>query len=98
MTCWKDWRRRTETLEREAGEGIQEYGEPSRDQQHPDEPKHKGSVQRWFEMPSANPPRHVTRNDSWSNHEEYCRAKNGGYSLQRIDRCIFLRSSMHFGS
>src|SRR5215831_1438050 len=80
MACWQDWRRRTETLECEASEGIQENREPRDNQQHSDEPKRGGSQQRCTKMPSANPPRHITCNDSWGNHEEYCRAKNGEHS------------------
>ena len=34
-------------------------------------------------MPSANAPRHVARNDSRSNHKEYCRAENGEYPPHR---------------
>src|SRR5215469_13272906 len=80
MARWKDWRRRTETLEREASEGIQENREPRYNQQHSDEAKRGGSQKRWSKMPSANPPGNVTCNNSWGNHEEYCRGKNGEYS------------------
>src|SRR5262249_60588486 len=80
MARWKDWRRRTKTLEREASEGIQENREPRDNQQHAHDPKRGGCQQRCSKMPSANPPRHVTCNDSWGNHEEYCSANSGEYS------------------
>ena len=38
------------------------------------------SQQRRSNLPSTNPPRHVTGNDSRRNDKEYRRAKNGGYS------------------
>ena len=40
----------------------------------------QNSQQRCFNMPAANPPRHVTCDDSRSNDKEYCRANNGEYS------------------
>src|SRR5215472_3064479 len=80
MTRWEDRRGRTKTLEREAGEGIQKYGETSGNQQYPDEPKRGSPQQRCLNMPAADPPRHVTCYDSRSNNEEYCRADNGEYS------------------
>src|SRR5215469_10423945 len=80
MARWKDRRRRTETLQREAGEGIQKDWKPRRNQQHSDQAKRGSSQQRCCNMPSANPPRHITGNDSRSNNKEYCRTKNGEYS------------------
>src|SRR5215472_6458113 len=80
MTRWEDRRGRTKTLEREAGEGIQKYGETSGNQQYPDEPKRGSPQQRCLNMPAANPPRHVTCDDSRSNNEEYCGADNREYS------------------
>src|SRR5262249_29634959 len=38
-------------------------------------------------LPPQNPPRHVTCNDSQSNNQEYCRAKNGESSPHR-DRIL----------
>jgi len=72
MAGWKDWRRRTETLNGEACEGIQEGREPYGNQQHFENPKRKDSGQWCFNMPSADSPRDVTHNNSRGNDQEYC--------------------------
>src|SRR5271167_350079 len=84
MARWEDRRGRTETLERKAGEGIQKDWEPRGNQQHSDEPKPGASQKGCSNTPSANPPGHVTCNDSRSDHEEYYRAKNGKYSPHSV--------------
>src|SRR5271167_790049 len=92
MARWEDRRGRTETLERKAGEGIQKDWEPRGNQQHSDEPKPGASQKRCSDTPSANPPGHVTCNDSRSDHEEYRRAKNGKYSPHSVDSTYPLAS------
>src|SRR5262245_4417208 len=81
---WEDGRRRTETLERETGEGVQKHWKTCCNQQHSQDPKGGYSEQRCSNMPSANPPRHGTRDDPRSNDKEYRRAENGEYSPHRI--------------
>src|SRR5215475_4017588 len=80
MARRKDRCGRTETLQRESGERIQKDGETSGNQQHPGEPKRGNSQQRCLNTPAANPPRHVTCDDSRSNNEEYYGANDGEYS------------------
>src|ERR1700733_2054283 len=80
MARWKNRRRRTESLECEAGEGIQENRETYSNQQHPENSKRGSSQQRCSNMPSANAPRHVTCHDSRSKNKEYSRTENRDYS------------------
>jgi hypothetical protein len=84
MARWEDRRRRTETVEREACEGIQKEGKPCGNQRYADEPKRGRSQQRCSNMPSANAPGYVPCNDPRSNNEEYCGANNGVYSPHRV--------------
>ena len=77
MLRGEDRRGRTETLEGETSEGVQKHGKTCGNHEHSDEPKQGGSQQRCSNMPSANQPRHVARNDPRSNREEYYRAENG---------------------
>src|SRR6516162_1758842 len=80
MARREDRRGRAETLESEAGEGVQKDRETCGNQQHSYESKPRNAQKRYSNMPSTNPPRNVTCDDSWSNDEEYCRSKNGRYS------------------
>src|ERR1700733_13041273 len=80
MARWKDRRRRTESLECEAGEGIQKNGKTYSNRQHPENPKRGNPQQRCSNMPSANAPRHITRHDSGGKKTDFGRAENGNYS------------------
>ena len=63
MLRWEDWCGRTETLERETGEGVQKHWKTCCNQQHSQDPKGGSPQQRCSNVPSANPPRQVTCDD-----------------------------------
>jgi len=69
---WNDGCRRTETLNCEACEGVQQDRKSCGYQQHSEDPKRKDSSQRLLHVPPADPPGDVTCDGPRSNDQEDC--------------------------